>query len=275
MSKASIEFVVKMVAIATVLAAPDQTRQQVTDEQDIQLTESIKQHGVLQPIGIRPDGKLVWGHRRLRCSILAGRDHIPAVILNKDMTEGEYLVLQMLENVQRADLCHYDLWQGCLRLLAANPGWQLKDLAKNLSLDPATVTKIMSASKACPEVVSALQAGKIGFSHVYAITKGETPEEQLRLLSLSLAGTSHADVVKEAKRNRATPAEQTVKLSRVKCPLSTGIVVTVAGPDMSLDTYIDTLQSAIEAAKKCQREKLDIKTAERVWRDRAKVISAG
>jgi ParB/RepB/Spo0J family partition protein len=264
------EVVMKGTAWFAILA---QIRQMATDPDDIKLTESILQHGVLQPLGARAsDGRLIWGHRRLRCAKAAGLTEVPTVLLHKDMSEGEFLTLQILENVHRADLRPYDMWQGCARLVEANKGWKLQDVAKALSIDPASVTRIMSPSKAIPPVVEALKAGKIGLSSVYAITKGGSPEEQERLLNLSLAGTSRDVLEKEARRSRIppSPAPSTVKLSRIRYPLSTGTTVVVSGPEMDIQALIDALSSALDAAKRASKESLDVKTAERVWKDKAK-----
>jgi hypothetical protein len=70
MSKLAYQVVVKSV---TCFVVADQVRQQATGEEDAQLTESIRVHGILQPLGARADGRLVWGHRRLRCAITGGR----------------------------------------------------------------------------------------------------------------------------------------------------------------------------------------------------------
>jgi ParB family transcriptional regulator, chromosome partitioning protein len=268
MSKTTYEVVVKL---TTWLILVQQVRQQATDEADALLTESIRQHGVLQPVGARPDGTLVWGHRRVRCAIAAGLKELPVVILSAAMSEGEFLTLQMLENVQRADLCQYDLWQGCVRLMAANKGWKLQDLAKALSLDPSTVTKLMSPSKVVPSAVEALKGGKINLSHTYAISRLDEPAEQERLLMLALAGTSREKLEAEVKKSRAQMPE-TVKVSRIVCPLSTGVTLTVQGKDIDLEALIQSLQTAIEAARKGLKEQIDVKTWSRVMADKAKAV---
>ncbi|MDY3551475.1 ParB/RepB/Spo0J family partition protein [Gemmata sp. JC717] len=266
MSKTSYEIVTKAVPWFVILS---QIRQQATDEEDARLTESIRQHGVLQPVGARPDGRLIWGHRRVRCAIAAGLTEVPAVILPGDMTEGEFLTLQMLENVQRETLSQYDLWQGCVRLLEANKGWKLQDLAKALSLDPSYLTKVLSPSKTIPAAVEALKAGKINLSHSYALSRVDEPAEQERLLMLALAGTSREKLEAEVKKAR-TQKPDTVKLSRVKCALSTGTVVTVAGSEMDLDQLIENLEALLAAARKANRDQLDVRTFEKVLKDKAK-----
>jgi hypothetical protein len=63
-----------------------------------------------------------------------------------------------------------------------------------------------------------------------------------------------------------------VKLARVRCPLPDGTTtVVVSGLEMSLENYIDVLQSALDLAKRANKDALDVRTAERVWKHRAKV----
>jgi ParB/RepB/Spo0J family partition protein len=266
MSKLTYEILIKSVAWFVIL---DQIRKQATDAEDTQLVESVRQHGILQPLGARFDGKLVWGHRRLKAAIAAGLREVPTVVLHKDMTEGEYVTLQMLENVQRADLSPYDLWQGCVRLLETNPGWQLKDCAKALAMEPSNVTRMLSPSKAIPAAVEALRLGQIGLGTVYAITRGGSPEEQERLLKLALAGCGRDALEKETKKSRVVAAPA-VRLSRVAISVAGGARVVVSGAELDLESLIANLQSALDGARRAAKENLDIRTFEKVAKDKAK-----
>ncbi|HEX4610857.1 MAG TPA: ParB/RepB/Spo0J family partition protein [Urbifossiella sp.] len=268
MSKTSYEIAVKAVTWFVVL---DQVRKTATEAEDAHLVDSVRRHGVLQPLGARRDGRLVWGHRRLKAAAAAGLSEVPTVLLHQDMTEGEFLTVQMLENVQRADLSPFDLYQGCVRLLEANPGWGKADVAKALSLDPSMVTRILAPARAVPPVLEALRAGGIGLSAVYAITKAESPAEQERLLALCLAGTNRDALEREARKGRAArPAG--VRLARVVCPLPTGAKVVVSGPEMDLGGLIDALAAALDAARRASKESLDIRTAEKVWKDKSRKV---
>src|SRR5260370_28829671 len=85
-------------------------RTQFDEKKLAELADDIKQHGVLEPVLVRPlaNGKagtyeLVFGERRYRASKLAKRETIPSTV--RELTDAECLELQLVENVQRADRC--------------------------------------------------------------------------------------------------------------------------------------------------------------------------
>ena len=84
----------------------DQPRKDFDEEAMLQLADSIREHGVLQPILVRPIDtdrfQIVAGERRWRASRMAGLTEIPAVV--REMTEDEMMQLAMIENLQREDL---------------------------------------------------------------------------------------------------------------------------------------------------------------------------
>jgi ParB family transcriptional regulator, chromosome partitioning protein len=250
---------------------PNQPRKSRDDEKLRRLTESVRLLGVLQPIGVRSDRTtVVWGHGRLLAAIAAGLKDIPVIILDKPMTEGEYLVLQLVENTLRSDLSDYEQWRGCADALLKNPKWQLKDLAEMLSLDPSSLTRIMSPSKCIPAVVDALRDGKILFAHTYAISKAETPEEQARLLSLALAGTSRAKIEAErAGRKGSNATASAVKVLRVKIAMPEGASVVISGKELSMAEVVELLGETLKEARKAA-DQYDVKTWVSMMRDKAK-----
>ncbi len=96
---------VEVLAISKIAANPFQPRKIFMEEALQELSESIKEHGIIQPIVVRSNGKryeIVVGERRYRAAKLAGLTEIPAII--KDLTEQEMMELAILENLQREDL---------------------------------------------------------------------------------------------------------------------------------------------------------------------------
>jgi hypothetical protein len=190
-------------------------------------------------------------------------------IADEELSDSQKRVWQLVENMQRADLTGYEQWTACSELMCMNPAWQMKDLAEHLNIDPSTVTRILSPSKCTPEWQDALRDGKVGIGDAYAASK--LPQDrQSGLLALKLSGASR-DALEQAAKKARSVERQTVKLAKVRCPLSSGTVVTVQGAEMDLEQLIEALQGALDAARKANKEQLDVKTWARVMSDKAKV----
>jgi ParB/RepB/Spo0J family partition protein len=231
------------------------------------LGESLKVRQ-LQPVVARPDGLLIAGERRLRAASLVGLAELQVVISEEALSESELRILQLTENLHRADLRDCEKFHACEELLRLNPQWTNKDLAAHLRLGESTVTKYLSAGRCIPQVQEALEAGRIGITACYEISRA--PQEQhAELLRLKLAGTSRdalADHVRKQK-NQSVPQ---VRVKRITCPLRSGVNVVVSGQEVSLDELIDALAEAQKEARKAREQGLDAKTFSAVMKDKAK-----
>src|SRR5437879_5682068 len=116
-----------------------------------ELAANIRQHGVLQPILLRPlpDGEagtyeLVAGARRLRASKLAKRDTIPATV--RELTDAQALELQVIENVQRVDVHPLDEARGYAALIELQPDtYTVESIASRVGRSPTYVSGLCSA----------------------------------------------------------------------------------------------------------------------------------
>ena len=119
---------IQTLRIEQIVISSLQPRRYFDPEQLEQLTQSVKEHGILEPLLVRslPDNKyeLVAGERRYRAAIEAGLADVPVVI--KELTDTEALQLALIENLQREDLNPLDETEGILQLIA---------LRENLSVD--------------------------------------------------------------------------------------------------------------------------------------------
>lgn len=245
-----------------------QARQHYDEADDRRLGESMIAHGQLQPVGAKPDGTLLWGHRRLRAAILVGLKELSVILTDKPLTDTEIRLIQLTENMHRADLTGHEKWQACAELMCMNPHWQMKDLADHLNLDPSMVTRLLSPCKCMVAWQEALAAGKVGISDCYAASK--LPErEQAGLLAMKLSGASR-DAIEQAGRKSRNGKAAAVRVSRIRCPLSSGAVVSISRVGISLDEAIEAAQEWVKEARKASEQGLDAKTFERVCRDKAK-----
>lgn len=238
------------------------------DEAELrQLGESLKVKQ-LQPVLAREDGTLMAGERRYRAAKLVGLAELLAVITDEPLTETQIKVIQLTENLHRSDLRDSEKWRACEELLRLNPGWSNKELAAHLKLGESTVTKYLSPSRCIPEVQEALEAGRIGVTTVYEISRAPA-DQQAELLQLKLSGTSRdglADRVRKQK-NQSVPQ---VRVRRIACPLPSGASVVVSGEELSLDDLIEALGEAQKEARKAREQGLDAKTFSAVMKDKAK-----
>ncbi|MDG3006441.1 ParB/RepB/Spo0J family partition protein [Paludisphaera mucosa] len=220
----------------------------------------------IHPIVCRPDLTVADGHRRLEGLKLLGETEVEVFITEEDLDDNQLTQIALTTAIHRADLTGYEKWQACRELLELNQ-WQGKELAEHLHLDPSSVTRLMSPSKCIPEAVEALKAGRITISDTYALSKLDQAD-QPGLLALKLSGASRDTLERQGRKTRAASAPA-VRASKIKCPLVSGSVVTVAGDEISLDDAIEALKEAAKAMQKARDTGLDAKTAQAVWRDMA------
>jgi ParB family chromosome partitioning protein len=245
-----------------------QVRQEFDEDEIRQIGESMKAHGQIQPVLARSDGTLIIGGKRLRGAKSAGLPTLNVIIADDSLSETQITVIQLIENLHRSDLRDSEKCRAFEKLVRLNPDWSHKDLAAHLKLSESTVTKYQAASRCIPEVQDALAAGKLGITAVYEISR-VAADQQAELLRLKLSGTSRDGLAEHVRKQRAaaTPA---VRVSKIKCPLPSGQVITVSGHELSLDEAIDALKEAIKAMTKARDTGLNSATAQRVWADVAK-----
>ncbi len=191
------------------------------------------------------------------------------IIAEKPLSDSQVRVIQLTENMHRADLSGYEKWLACTEMMGMNTDWQLKDLAEHLHLDPSMVTRLLSPSKTSADWQQALKDGKVGVSDCYAASRLSDESEQAGLLALKLSGATRDQLeTKVRKQRNGTPA---VRVNRITCPLASGSVVQVSGEAISLDDFIEAIVDLLKEAKRASEQGLDAKTFERVCKDRAKV----
>ena len=164
-------------------ADPKNPRQSADEKGLDHLGEDLLARGVLVPLLAKPDGTIIDGWRRWLAAERKGIKELPVIITDKP--EMEIKGIQLATVFHKADLTGYEKWLACAELMCMNPGWQMKDLADFLHVDPSSVTRILSPSRCTPAWQEALKGGKVGISDCYAASK--LPEkDQAGLLALKL-----------------------------------------------------------------------------------------
>lgn len=160
-----------------------QPRQDFDAEALEELTRSIQEKGVIQPITVRrvADGyELIAGERRVRASIEAGLTMIPAYILDVER-DTDMLELALIENVQRENLNPIEVALGYQRLIEECHLTQ-EEVAAKVGKDRTTVTNFLRLLKLSEPVQDALRTKKISMGHARALLTIEDPHLQVRLL---------------------------------------------------------------------------------------------
>jgi len=245
-----------------------QPRKEFDEGELRQLGESLKVLGQLQPVGAKPDGTLLWGERRFRAAQMAGLKELQVIITDRQLSDTDIRLIQLTENIHRADLTAHEKWLACTEILCGNPGWTQRDLASHLNLSESMVVRLLSPSRTSPEWQSALKEGTVGISDCYAASK-LPKEEQPALLAMKLSGASR-DAIEQAGRKSRNGKVALVKVSRVKCPLPSGATIVVSGEAISLDDMIEAMQELLKKAKRASEQGWDCKTFERACKDEAK-----
>ena len=170
MSREGDALVPQMIAVDQIRPSHQQVRTRFDAEPLGELAESIRLHGVLQPILVRrlPDGyELIAGERRWRAARLAGLIAVPAVVRN-EAGNDEQLVLGLIENLQRADLDPIEEARG-LRRLTEEFGLTHEEVAQRIGKHRVSVTHSMRLLDGCPAVQSSVASGVISAGHARAL----------------------------------------------------------------------------------------------------------
>jgi ParB family transcriptional regulator, chromosome partitioning protein len=181
MSREGEALVPQMIAVDQIRASHQQVRTRFDAEPLAELAESIRLHGILQPLLVRrlADGyELIAGERRWRAARLAGLTAVPAVI-RSDAGNDEQLVLGLIENLQRADLDPIEEARG-LRRLTEEFGLTHDEVAQKIGKHRVSVTQSLRLLAACPAVQSAVAAGAVTAGHARALVAldGQAAQEQ-------------------------------------------------------------------------------------------------
>ncbi len=173
---------VRMIPLDQITPNPDQPRLAFDEETLHELSASIREHGVLQPILVRPadDGmyQLVAGERRWRASREAGVATIPALV--EEIDDETALEIAIIENLQREDLSPLDEASMYDRMIRER-GYSVRKLAQKLGKDKGYLENRLRLADAPEEIRQLVSLRKDTLSHAYELLKVEDPRRRKRL----------------------------------------------------------------------------------------------
>ena len=163
---------------------PSQPRKVFREESLAELAESIRQHGILQPLSVRRVGtsyELVAGERRLRAGILAGLTEIPCIVMNMDDKESGMTAL--VENLQRQDLDFIEEARGISRVMEQ---WSMsqEQVARLLGKSQSSVANKLRLLRHSPVVLQALREAGLTERHARALLKLPVETDKLKAIEV-------------------------------------------------------------------------------------------
>lgn len=186
---------------------PDQPRRNFDQESIQDLSKSIKEHGVVQPIIVKPSQNnrytIVAGERRWRAARAAGLDKIPVII--RDFNDKEMLEIALIENLQREDLNPIEEAEG-INSLIESYGLTQEQVAQRLGKSRPSIANSLRLLKLPKHVKNLLEEGKISTGHARALLALNSHTKMIELADLivdkSLSVRETENIVKKIKEEK-------------------------------------------------------------------------
>ena len=219
------------------MSNPYQPRKVFDDEALKELADSIKEHGVFQPIIVKKSVKgynISAGDRRAKASLLAGKETIPAII--RDFSDDEMMQVALLENLQRENLSAIEEAKAYKSIIEQLRLTQ-EDLAKKLGKSRSHITNMLGLLRLPLTVQDMVLYGKISMGHARALSKLENHsqiedlankvvEENLSVRSLEeLVASNDMKKTVEVKQKKSKPSEYKYAENAIKDKLGTKVSI--------------------------------------------------
>lgn len=229
---------------------PYQPRQRFSDKELKDLSVSIKEKGVIQPLVVRtvPTGyELIVGERRWRAARMAGAKQVPVVV--KDVSTSEMLEMALVENIQREDLNPLEKADAFYRLIKEF-GFTQQEVAKRVGQDRSTVANFLRLRNLPKPIQADIINNTLSMGHARALLSAETPAQQQeawrRIVSGNISVRAAEALVKKLK-------ERTLKASRAKTRTSEDVYVESLADDLTRH-----LGTKVRIVRRGKRGKLEI-----------------
>jgi len=194
---------------------PRQPRQHIDNDALAALAESIRRHGVVQPVVVRPREaggyELIAGERRWRAAELAGLGQIPAVVRDADL--GARLELALVENLLREDLSPIEVAQACATLVE-DFGHTQQEVATRLGRSRPAVANLLRLLELPEEIQAMIDRGELSEGHGRAILMADGPRAQRLLAERVVRDGLSVRQTEQQARQAARPARPVASRER-------------------------------------------------------------
>jgi ParB family chromosome partitioning protein len=194
---------------------PYQPRKSFDPDELASLTASVRIHGILQPVVVRPVGdhhyELIAGERRLRAAQQVGMSKIPVHVVN--FNDQEVFEAALVENIQRSDLNAIEKAQGFKDYLDRF-GMTYDQVAARLGLARSTISNLIHFLDLAPEVQEGLRLGQITEGHAKLLKGIKSQERQVAVFKQIVAMGLSVKAVEAVLRDRGEPLDPEPRSSR-------------------------------------------------------------
>ncbi len=229
-------------ALDRILPNPAQPRLSYEEESLAELADSIREHGVLQPILVRPVGpkfELIAGERRWRASALAERATIPAIVVEFD--EETALEASIIENLQREDVS--PLEEAAMFRKMTDLGYSVRQLAQKIGKDKGYVENRIRLAEAPPEIRELVSLRRDTISHAYELMK--VPDERTRRRLARKVAAGELSLAKLRQVTGGEPVEGVEAKPKRRAKTVAGKVAAVRAADDALIDVKGRLADAV------------------------------
>ena len=195
----------------------DQPRKVFNEESITSLAESIKEHGMLQPILVRPLGsgyQIIAGERRWRAARMLGLSEVPVQI--REMDDQQAMQIALIENLQRENLNPVEEAEG-YKDLCDRFNMSHEDIAKAVGRSRSSVSNAVRLLALPDEILSMLSEGDISTGHAKALLSFENEQKMLQAARKAADGKLNVRALEKLAKEQDKDEENYIKNTRIDC----------------------------------------------------------
>lgn len=213
---------VRYIGINDIKPNAAQPRKHFDEEKIGELADSIREHGIIQPLVVRPAKKgfeLVAGERRWRAARVAGLREVPCLI--REFSDEENMLVAIIENMQREDLDPIEEAEGLERMIAVY-GLTQEQVSKSVGKSRPYITNSLRLLNLPEEIRSEVSAGRLSAGHARAILSCGSAERQKEIAEavirdgLSVRDTEKLATTEKARRKKPVRRQKNREILRVE-----------------------------------------------------------
>ena len=229
----------RMMPVERIAPNPDQPRRTFNEDTLKELSASIREKGVIQPLIVRPDPhnaekyQIVAGERRWRAAQMAQLHEVPVLV--REFDDTEVLEVAIIENIQRADLNAVEEAQGYKQLMERFGHTQEK-LAEALGKSRSHIANLVRLLGLPDDVQQMIRGGELSAGHARALITSENPSELARKISANRLSVREAE---RLARGGAAPRRSTPRGSRTEKDADTRALEQDLAANLGMEVSVD------------------------------------